>query len=114
MAATATNSVIFSQRVLADLVEHLDVDISFLRYNEHNLGATKLIRQWPPRDFVPNPDPIGVFRRRRPGLCEHRTSEGARGAAPPSRRIRRISVASSPPRALVRSLWRTFPCCQTT
>lgn len=47
--------------VLRDLVEHLDVDTSFLRYNDHGLGATVLVAEWPPRAKIPDPDPLGVI-----------------------------------------------------
>jgi diguanylate cyclase (GGDEF)-like protein len=60
MAATAVNSAAISERVLADLVSHLGVDVGFLRHNDHTIHATRLIAQWPPRDVVPDPDPIGV------------------------------------------------------
>ena len=60
MAATGANSVTISERVLADLVAHLDVDVGFLRHNDHSIHATKLIARWPPREVVPDPDPIGV------------------------------------------------------
>jgi diguanylate cyclase (GGDEF)-like protein len=60
MAANAGNAVAVSERVLADLVDHFGVDVSFLRHNDHTIHASVLIAQWPPRDFVPDPDPIGT------------------------------------------------------
>ena len=60
MAATAGNHVAISQRVLADLVDHFGVDYGFLRHNDHTVRATLLIAEWPPRENVPDPDPIGV------------------------------------------------------
>ncbi|WP_375483769.1 putative bifunctional diguanylate cyclase/phosphodiesterase [uncultured Mycobacterium sp.] len=60
MAATARNSAAISERVLRNLVSHFNVDVGFLRHNDHSIGATKLIAQWPPRDFIPDPDPIGL------------------------------------------------------
>ena len=60
MAVDSANSPRVSQRVLADLVEHFDVDFSFLRYNDHKIRASKLIAEWPGRTDVPDPDPIGV------------------------------------------------------
>lgn len=60
MAATATNHVAASERVLAELVTHFGVDFGFLRHNDHTIHATVLIASWPPRDNVPDPDPIGV------------------------------------------------------
>jgi diguanylate cyclase (GGDEF)-like protein len=60
MAADAASSPQVSQEVLADLVEHFDLDFSFLRYNDHEIHASKLIAEWPVRTDVPDPDPIGV------------------------------------------------------
>jgi diguanylate cyclase len=60
MAATAGNSAAISQRVLRDLVSHLEVDTGFLRRNDHTIHATVLVAEWPPRESVPDPDPIGV------------------------------------------------------
>jgi diguanylate cyclase (GGDEF)-like protein len=60
MAATSSNQVACSERVLANLVEHFGVDFGFLRHNDHTIHATVLIASWPPRGDVPDPDPIGV------------------------------------------------------
>ncbi|OBB97845.1 bifunctional diguanylate cyclase/phosphodiesterase [Mycobacterium sp. 852002-40037_SCH5390672] len=58
MAATAADSAAISQRVLSDLVRELGVDFSFLRHNDHTIGATVLVAEWPSRNA--DPDPIGV------------------------------------------------------
>ncbi|MDY6995617.1 MAG: EAL domain-containing protein [Actinomycetota bacterium] len=60
MAATATTSVEVSQHVLADLVAYLGVDVSFLRYNDHKIRASKLIAEWPVRPNIPDPDPLAL------------------------------------------------------
>ncbi|MCU1696975.1 MAG: diguanylate cyclase protein [Mycobacterium sp.] len=60
MAANAENATAISERVLADLAAYLGLDVSFLRHNDHDLHASKLVAQWPIRDYVPDPDPIGV------------------------------------------------------
>jgi diguanylate cyclase len=60
MAATAGNSAAISQRVLADLVDHFGVDFGFLRHNDHTIHATVLVAEWPRREEVPDPDPLGV------------------------------------------------------
>ena len=60
MAATTGNSAAISQRVLADLVSHFGVDAGFLRHNDHTIHATVLVAAWPPREEIPDPDPIGV------------------------------------------------------
>jgi diguanylate cyclase (GGDEF)-like protein len=58
MAATAANSAVISQRVLANVVETLGQDFGFLRHNDHTIRATVLIAEFPPRNV--DPDPIGV------------------------------------------------------
>ena len=60
MAATAESYATISRRVLANLVSHFGVDSGFLRHNDHTIHATVLIAEWPPRENVPDPDPIGV------------------------------------------------------
>lgn len=60
MAATSATSAEVSRDVLAELVETFGVDVSFLRYNDHSIRATKLVAEWPPRPEVPDPDPLGV------------------------------------------------------
>ena len=60
MAATSVNYVEISQGVLRDLVDHFEVEFGFLRRNDHAIRATVLVTEWPPRDNVPDPDPIGV------------------------------------------------------
>jgi diguanylate cyclase (GGDEF)-like protein len=60
MAANVETAVELSTQVLAHLVEYLGVDVSFLRYNDHEIRATTLVAEWPPRAYIPDPDPIGV------------------------------------------------------
>jgi diguanylate cyclase (GGDEF)-like protein len=60
MPAAAGTAVAISERVLVDLGGHFGVDASFLRHNDHDIHATKLIAYWPQRAVVPDPDPIGV------------------------------------------------------
>ena len=61
MAVNSATSAEVSQRILRELVEHFDVDVSFLRHNDHKIRATKLVAEWPTRDNVPDPDPLGVI-----------------------------------------------------
>ena len=61
MAVNAATSAEVSQRVLADLVDHFGVDVSFLRHNDHDLHATRLIAEWPVRPDIPDPDPLGLM-----------------------------------------------------
>ena len=60
MAVNAATSAAVSQRVLADLVGHFEVDVSFLRHNDHNIHATRLVAEWPVRPDIPDPDPLGL------------------------------------------------------
>jgi diguanylate cyclase (GGDEF)-like protein len=60
MGVTAATSVEVSQRVLADLVEYFDVDVSFLRHNDHRIHASVLVAEWPVRPIIPDPDPLAV------------------------------------------------------
>lgn len=58
MAANAANATEVFQSVLAELVEHFDVDAGFLRYTDHEIGATRLVAEWPARSDIPDPDPL--------------------------------------------------------
>jgi diguanylate cyclase (GGDEF)-like protein len=60
IAVNAATSIEASRQVLAELVEHFGVDASFLRHNDHQIHATKLVAEWPPRPDVPDPDPLAV------------------------------------------------------
>ena len=60
MAVDAATSGAVSQRVLADLVGHFGVDVSFLRHNDHKIHATRLIAEWPVRPDIPDPDPLAL------------------------------------------------------
>ena len=75
MEATASTATQVSERVLAQLVEQFDVDASFLRHHDHDIRASVLVAEWPPRENVPDPDPQTVvhFTSADPVLaqCEH-------------------------------------------
>jgi diguanylate cyclase len=60
MAATAADHAATSEQVVADTVSQFGVDFGFLRHNDHAIHATVLVALWPPRPFIPDPDPIGV------------------------------------------------------
>jgi hypothetical protein len=60
ISATSANAAQVSQGVLASLVEYLGVDVSFLRYNDHSIRASRLIAEWPPRPSIPSPDPLAI------------------------------------------------------
>jgi diguanylate cyclase len=58
--ATASTAAEVSRQVLAHLVEQFDVDAAFLRHNDRNIRASKLVAEWPPRPNRPDPDPLEV------------------------------------------------------
>ena len=61
MGVTAASLHSASEQLLHQLVDYFGVDLSFLRRNDHNLGATVLVAEWPPRLDIPVPDPLGVI-----------------------------------------------------
>ncbi|WP_433603325.1 putative bifunctional diguanylate cyclase/phosphodiesterase [Nocardia sp. CA-135953] len=60
MGVDATTMVAASERVLARLVEHFDVDFSYLRHTDREQRATVLIAEWPHRGDIPDPDPLKI------------------------------------------------------
>ena len=56
--ASAFSAPRVCERLLAQLVEQFEADAAFLRHNDHSLRASTLIAEWPPRDAVPDPDPL--------------------------------------------------------
>jgi diguanylate cyclase (GGDEF)-like protein len=60
MAADSRTTAELSAQVLKQLVEYLAVDVSFLRFNEHDIHATRLVAEWPPRRDIPDPDPLSL------------------------------------------------------
>jgi diguanylate cyclase len=60
MDATASDAAEVSQQVLANLVEQFDADAAFLRHNDLNVRASKLVAEWPPWPNRPDPDPLEV------------------------------------------------------
>jgi diguanylate cyclase (GGDEF)-like protein len=61
MGATSSTATDVSTGILAELVELLDVDFSFLRYNDHSIRATVLVAEWPMRPDKPEPDPLQII-----------------------------------------------------
>ena len=55
MEATASTATQASEQVLAQLVEQLKADASFLRRNDHGLRASVLVTEWLPRPDVQDP-----------------------------------------------------------
>jgi diguanylate cyclase len=62
MEATASTAAQVSEQVLAEVVEQLNADASFLRRNDQGLRASVLVAEWPPRPDPPDPDPFAVIR----------------------------------------------------
>ncbi|MGD9618542.1 MAG: putative bifunctional diguanylate cyclase/phosphodiesterase [Mycolicibacterium sp.] len=60
MAATAATAVEVSRQVMSELTAYLGVDRGFLRYNDHFIGASRLIAEYPVRTDVPHPDPLAL------------------------------------------------------
>jgi len=60
MGVTATTLRGVCIELLRELVGHFDVDLSFLRRNDHLARTTTLIAEWPHRPFIPQPDPLGI------------------------------------------------------
>ncbi len=60
MGVDATTMVAATERVLAKLVDYFDVDFSFVRHTDRERRATVLVAEWPPRQGVPDPDPLRV------------------------------------------------------
>ena len=61
MAVTTATLQDASKDLLHRLVDYFEVDLSFLRRNDHEIGATVLMAEWPPRPDIPDPDPLGVI-----------------------------------------------------
>ena len=60
MAASAATLQEVLVRTLHELTEFFDVDTSFLRRNSFEQDASVLVAEWPARQDIPDPDPLGV------------------------------------------------------
>jgi diguanylate cyclase (GGDEF)-like protein len=60
MSASRDSVSLVIEWTLRTLGEFFDFDVAFLRRNDHERGVTILVDQWPRRENVPDPDPIGV------------------------------------------------------
>ncbi len=71
LEADASDAAQASERVLTQLVEHFDLHYAFLRHSDHNIRASVLVAEWPPRTDVANPDPFAVvsFTNDHPALA---------------------------------------------
>lgn len=57
METTASTVADVNEQVLAELVQHLDIDAAFLRHNDHKIRVSRLVAAWPPRREDAGPDP---------------------------------------------------------
>ena len=75
METTASTVAEVNEQILAELVEHLDIDAAFLRHNDHKVRVSKLVAVWPPpRDSsIPDWAAVAHFSSADPilALCEH-------------------------------------------
>ncbi|WP_281202154.1 putative bifunctional diguanylate cyclase/phosphodiesterase [Nocardia jejuensis] len=60
MGVDATTMVASSELVLSWLVEHFDVDFSFLRHTDQEQRSSMLVAEWPRRPAPSGPDPLQV------------------------------------------------------
>ncbi len=61
MGIDATTVVAATERVLASLVEHFDVDFCYLRRTDRDERASILVAEWPRRLEIADPDPLGTI-----------------------------------------------------
>ncbi len=60
MTVSPASLVETCELVLQRMVSYFDVKLGYVRRNDHELGATLLLAEWPARADVPDPDPLGV------------------------------------------------------
>ena len=111
MAVNAATSAAVSQRVLADLVDHFGVDVSFLRHNDHDIHATRLIAEWPVRPVIPDPDPLGLvyFADADPVFAASRAREGNPSSSALNPRQTTTRRPSKKPATSPRRRWHVVP-----
>jgi len=59
MSVSAVDLADALERALQTMTEFFDVDTSFLRRNDFERDLTVLVAEWPRRENVPDPDPLG-------------------------------------------------------
>ncbi|WUI29968.1 bifunctional diguanylate cyclase/phosphodiesterase [Nocardia sp. NBC_00416] len=60
MGVDSATMVSATEQVLAMLIDYFDVDFSYLRHNDPKNRSTVLVAEWPPRQDVPDPDPLKI------------------------------------------------------
>lgn len=78
MAADSGNSTKVYTDVLEILVNYFEVDVSFLRRNDHEIGASILVAEWPLRPEIPDPDPCAWCTSPTPTRSSQRPSTARR------------------------------------
>ncbi|NDL56712.1 putative bifunctional diguanylate cyclase/phosphodiesterase [Phytoactinopolyspora mesophila] len=61
MGVSAMDHSETTYRVLGELGRFFEVDTCYLRHNDPQLRASVLVDEWPRREDVPDPDPLGVI-----------------------------------------------------
>jgi diguanylate cyclase (GGDEF)-like protein len=61
MGVDASSMVSTTEKVLVNLLQFFGVDHTCLRYTDHNIRASIMIAEAPPRDVIPDPDPLSVI-----------------------------------------------------
>ncbi|MGH9047421.1 MAG: putative bifunctional diguanylate cyclase/phosphodiesterase [Acidimicrobiales bacterium] len=59
IASAATYSEALTE-ILTQLAEFLRADVAFIRKNDRGADASVLVAEYPPRDTIPDPDPLAV------------------------------------------------------
>jgi diguanylate cyclase (GGDEF)-like protein len=62
MSATAENHHEVLTWTMKTVAEYLDADAVFLRRNDHARDLSILVAEWPQREDIPDPDPLGEVR----------------------------------------------------
>ena len=61
MGVDAASMVSTTEQVLVKLLRFFGVDHTCLRYTDHDIRASIMIAEAPPRDVIPDPDPLSVI-----------------------------------------------------
>ena len=62
MSTTAANHQEVLTWTMKTVAEYLDADAVFLRRNDHARDVSVLVAEWPQREDIPDPDPLGEVR----------------------------------------------------
>ncbi|HET9089971.1 MAG TPA: EAL domain-containing protein [Acidimicrobiales bacterium] len=59
MSGTSANRGEVLQWTVRQLAEFIEADVAFIRRNDHQRGLSVLEAEWPKRENIPDPDPLG-------------------------------------------------------